>query len=200
MQASSTADHNGGLFWVTGLPGAGKSTLARELHARLLPANKILLDGDQLREILGPLGGGYSRPERLLLAEFYSRLCRDLARQGAWVVCATVSLMREVHELNRRSIPQYVEIFVHADEAQLKARNQKGLYSGAQPQADPKLSAAQAVLGFAPDFPANPTLTLDNSGQRTPAQLVDQAIRDLAESAPFTRALFRQGLQSQETS
>jgi adenylylsulfate kinase-like enzyme len=54
-----------------------------------------------------------------------------LTEQGLDVVCATMSLFREVHELNRATIQNYYEIFVECDMQELIRRDQKGIYSKA---------------------------------------------------------------------
>ncbi|MBV9559766.1 MAG: adenylyl-sulfate kinase, partial [Bradyrhizobium sp.] len=83
----------GATYWITGLPGAGKTTIARLLWTKLrsegLPA--ILIDGDRMRNILGDRFG-YSREEREQLAGIYGRWCLELNRQGTDAVCATVSM------------------------------------------------------------------------------------------------------------
>src|SRR5215475_1968925 len=81
----------GRTYWVTGLPGAGKTTIGRRLWQRLQAAGRfaIFLDGDVLRGILGG-EHGHSQQERRALAQSYAQLCRELTLQGAEVVCATV--------------------------------------------------------------------------------------------------------------
>ena len=65
---------SGWTLWLTGLPAAGKSTIARALLARLREQGgcAVLLDSDELRALLQPTGA-YSDEER---AEFYLRLVR----------------------------------------------------------------------------------------------------------------------------
>src|SRR5947209_8843532 len=81
------ASHQGRVIWLTGLSGAGKSTVAREvvnrLHGRGI--RPVLLDGDELRGALG-VSGSYDRASRRQLAFVYARLCRLLACQGHTVV------------------------------------------------------------------------------------------------------------------
>lgn len=125
---SSTA----ALYWITGLSGAGKTTIGKALYAQLKrrSPNVVFLDGDVLRAVFGSLHG-HSIEERKILARSYSNLCRILTEQGISVVCATISLFREVHELNRATIGNYFEIFVECDMQELIRRDQKGIYSKA---------------------------------------------------------------------
>ncbi len=119
----------GRVFWITGLSGAGKTMLAGHLLIRLAAAGlrPLLLDGDVLREVFGG-SAGHGLEERRRLAFNYARLCRELSRQGATVVCATISMFEAVREWNRANIPCYTEIYLRATMAELVAQDDKGLY------------------------------------------------------------------------
>jgi len=122
----------GRVFWITGLSGAGKSTVGR-LFFDLLRADNttaVFLDGDILREVFGN-DLGHSREDRLKSAMRNARLCRMLAEQGLDVVCATISLFRECQEWNRNNIRSYYEIFLRVPMQVLIERDQKQLYSRA---------------------------------------------------------------------
>ena len=76
------------VIWITGLSGAGKTTLAKEIVNQLTTENiePILLDGDQLREIFvdssNQVISSHDRSSRLTLALKYSGLTRLLSEQG----------------------------------------------------------------------------------------------------------------------
>ncbi len=83
----------GYVIWLTGLSGAGKTTIAHELLKRAVAAGKspILLDGDELRWALGATSK-FDPDARRELGLTYARLCRLLSIQGHAVICATISL------------------------------------------------------------------------------------------------------------
>src|SRR5580658_2984713 len=81
----------GRVFWITGLSGAGKTTLGRELWRRLRAAGRpvVFLDGDALRSAIAE-DLGHDARDRRRSAMRNARLCRLLADQGSDVVCATI--------------------------------------------------------------------------------------------------------------
>lgn len=132
IKAMTMSDKNK-IIWITGLSGAGKTTLALELVKRLRSEGfpVISLDGDDLREVFGAVSfneKNYGRNGRLALAMQYAHLCRVLAGQGFTVVIATISLFREVHQWNRENLPGYFEIYLKAPVEELRRRDPKGIY------------------------------------------------------------------------
>lgn len=146
----------GFLVWVTGLAGSGKTTLGRSLRDSLVASGTpaVLLDGDELREVAGGVFG-YDRDGRLRCAQFYSRLCTLLTDQGVNVICCTVSMFESVRERNRRRVPRYLEIYLRAPNALLRARNQHDLYA-AKPGTGPVVG-----VDLEPEEPAHPDLVFD---------------------------------------
>ena len=147
----------GRVFWITGLSGVGKSTLAGRLRARFRDhgVNAILLDGDRLREAIAP-DAGHTAPERRALAFAYARLCRELAGQGFVVLCATVSMFHDVRKWSRAEIPGYREIYLRVPLDEIRNRDPKGLYG----------SGAADVVGVdvAAEEPQEPDATIENYG------------------------------------
>ena len=173
----------GTVIWITGLPGAGKTTIARELERQIrvrTPA-VVSVDGDAFREILGN-DLGYSSADRLENARRIGRLCRMLSIQGQHVVCSTVSLFHECHAWNRAHFPRYLEVLVRARDETLRARDQKQLYSRAHAGTEPNVPGA----GQPYELPLNPDLVLDNDdGGDAPPRL---AARILERLFPASRS------------
>ena len=143
----------GRVFWITGLSGAGKTTLAKALQ-KAVPGS-LLLDGDELREALGSESRGFDAESRRQLALSYARLAGLLARQGATVIVATISLFHELHAWNRANLPGYMEIFLDVPEAVRRRRDPKGLYAANVPHMTGREVKAE--------LPLAPHLRLDGS-------------------------------------
>ncbi len=120
----------GRVFWITGLPGSGKSTLAAELYRcmREQTAAVIRIDGDEFRVLMGN-DLGKDLDGRVKNAFRIARTCQWLSLQGIHVVCATVSLYRDIHTWNRENIPDYFEILVEASVEARRLRDTKGLFT-----------------------------------------------------------------------
>lgn len=123
----------GRVIWITGLSGAGKTTLAHEVVILLRNEDEavVMLDGDVLREVFGAEAANASnhgRQGRIDLAMKYAHLCKVIADQGLTVVIATISLFREVHTWNRKNLPGYFEVYLKVPEEELRRRDPKGIY------------------------------------------------------------------------
>jgi adenylylsulfate kinase-like enzyme len=162
----------GRVFWITGLSGAGKTTIATALVAQFrdcgLPA--VLLDGDRLRAILAP-EAGHDLAERKRLALTYGRLCAELSAQGMIVVCATISMFHAVHDWNRANISGYREIYLRASLEERMQRDPKGFYKAS------RSGALENMVGIdlQPEEPRAPDLAIDN-GNGDSADSVVEAI------------------------
>ncbi len=154
----------GQVIWITGLSGAGKTSIAGKVVEQLRAReNAILLDGDVVREIVADPKTGHDTESRLVNAYRICRLAQVLAAQGFTVVVATMSLFREIHSWNRRNLPRYFEVYLKVDLEVLRARDPKGLYSRVECGDEAHL----AGVDIPHEEPLDPDLTIDNNGPAT---------------------------------
>ncbi len=154
----------GKLIWITGLSGAGKTTIGSEVYEIIKKKylNIVFMDGDIIREILGN-DLGHDIEDRKKNAIRISKMCEFLTNQNINVVCSTMSLFKEIHDLNRRNIKKYYEIFIDVSIEELIKRDSKGLYSKALK------GEINNVMGvdLPYDKPENPFMIIDNSTLET---------------------------------
>jgi adenylylsulfate kinase len=118
------------VFWITGLPGAGKTTLARTV-VEYLKGNgvpTVWLDGDALRNALG-VSSRHDRAGRFEMAQSYARLAGLFVEQEFSVVVSTVSLFHDIHAANRTMFDSYLEVFLEVDPVDSKSGPRAHLYS-----------------------------------------------------------------------
>ncbi len=124
--------HQGFAIWLTGLSGAGKSTIAERLVAdlRARGAKVELLDGDIVRTNLSQ-GLGFSREDRDTNIRRIGFVAELLARNGVIVIVAAISPYRAVRDEVKGKIGRFVEVHVDCPIEVLTARDVKGLYKRA---------------------------------------------------------------------
>ena len=197
VDPDQSAKTRGRVFWITGLSGAGKTTIGESLWHRLRAAGRpaILLDGDKLRGAIAE-DLGHPIEDRRRSAMRNGRLCQLLAAQGNDVVCATISMFHEVQRWNRKHIPGYFEIYLRVPLAEIERRDPKGIYARAR-----KGEAANVVgIDIAPEEPEAPDLVLDNHGSLDADAAVDliweRIFADTGDQ-PATTALVQFGTKAE---
>ena len=132
--------------WLTGLPGCGKSAIARELlallHARGLDA--AVLESDVLRTQLTPFAS-YAPPERDFFYAALAHFGTYVVGQGRPVVFDATANLRAYRDAARGRIGRFAEVFVDTPLEVCAARDPKGLYRGAREGRSETLPGAQAA-------------------------------------------------------
>ncbi|MGJ0507594.1 MAG: adenylyl-sulfate kinase [Methylocystis sp.] len=122
--------HRPGVIWFTGLPGAGKSTLAKITETRLIQLGfrAYLLDGDFLRQGLNR-DLGFSRSDRAESVRRTSEVAKLMTNAGFVVICALVSPFRAERQLARGLFGAgFIEVFVDTPLAVCVDRDPKDIY------------------------------------------------------------------------
>jgi adenylylsulfate kinase len=122
----------GFVLWLTGLSGAGKSTVAAKLAPALAErGHRVeLLDGDEVRTNLCQ-GLGFSRADRDTNIARIGYVAGKLAKHGVAVLVAAISPYRQARDQVRASVEVFVEVHVAAPVATCAQRDPKGLYAKA---------------------------------------------------------------------
>jgi adenylyl-sulfate kinase len=152
--------HRAAVIWLTGLSGAGKSTIAREIERQLFErrCRTVVLDGDQLRDgLCSDLG--FSPADRTENIRRAGEMARILFEQGCIVLCAFVSPYRLDRERVRARFPEgsFLEVFVRATLETCRMRDPKGLYARAGEGQILQFTGVSAPY----EEPLRPDVTLD---------------------------------------
>ena len=129
------------LFWITGLSGAGKTSIAKKLLKKITKkyGSTIVISGDDLRKIFELKG--YTLNERLKLSEKYCKLSKFITNQKINVIFATVAMMDKPREWNRKNIIR---------------EKKKKIYNS-------KKSSQLVGLDIKAEYPKNPDIIVNNN-------------------------------------
>ncbi|MCL5408127.1 MAG: adenylyl-sulfate kinase [Candidatus Thermoplasmatota archaeon] len=126
------SSEKGFVLWFTGLPGAGKTTLAERIKTIFTEKGmKVeILDGDEIRKGLSR-DLGFSKEDREKHNERVIFVAKLLSRNGVVTLVPLISPYREVRAEARKEISDFVEVYVRCPLDVLIKRDPKGLYKKA---------------------------------------------------------------------
>ncbi|MER6677044.1 adenylyl-sulfate kinase [Streptomyces sp. NPDC000983] len=178
---TTTARAQGATIWLTGLPSAGKTTIARLLGDRLKAGGHRVevLDGDEIRRFLSA-GLGFSKEDRNTNVQRIGLVSEVLARNGVLSVVPVIAPYAESREAVRgrhlRSGAPYFEVHVATPVEVCSERDVKGLYAR---QAAGQLAGLTGVDDpYEP--PVDPDLVL-RTQEQSPDESADAVYALLAE-------------------
>ena len=171
MKKIKLNNKKGILFWITGLSGSGKTTIAK----KILPQIKknygptIYISGDEMRNFFNLKG--YSRKERLKIGLGYSDFAKFITNQGFNILFAVIGLFDTVRKHNKRNIQNYLEIYIQSEIKNLIKFSKKKHYQNKQ----------NLVWGLdiKPQFPKNLNLIIKNDFKKSPNLLSKVIIKKL---------------------
>ncbi len=120
------------VVWITGLSGAGKTTLCTALYGLVKPRlpELVTLDGDVVRAAFGA-DLSYREEDRVRQIRRLQALARVLSEQGLAVIVGALYAHPELLAWNRAHFPDYFEVYLEAPLDFLRRRDAKGLYAKA---------------------------------------------------------------------
>ncbi|MCI4363344.1 MAG: adenylyl-sulfate kinase [Thermoplasmata archaeon] len=195
MPADSTPASEGFILWLEGLPGSGKTTLSRELGARLRSEGwKVeVLDGDEVRRMFSP-DLGFTRKDRELHARRVSYVSRMLARNGVAVIVAMITPYETSRQAARAEVgtTRFTEVWLSCPLAICQQRDPKGIYR----QTEQGLVKRMTGVDDPFEEPLNPDLVLDTSSDPATAS-AQKLYEHLASSGLLTPHPPRPALRAQ---
>jgi adenylylsulfate kinase len=121
------------ILWLTGLSGAGKTTIAQGVEYALKKRSCLVevLDGDIIRTKLSK-DLGFSKEDRETNIRRIGFVANLLSRNGVVVIVAAISPYRAVRNELRRTTENFIEVYVNAPLNVCEVRDVKGLYAMAR--------------------------------------------------------------------
>ena len=130
-ERSNLMRHRPAVLWFTGLPGAGKSTIANLVDAGLNKRgiHTVLLDGDNIRHGLNR-DLGFTKADRVENIRRIGEVAKLMTEAGLVVLCAVISPFSAERQTVREllEVGEFIEIFVDAPLDVCISRDVKGLY------------------------------------------------------------------------
>ena len=163
--------NKGILFWITGLSGSGKTTIAQKIESNI--SNKygptVTVSGNDLRRIFN--FKKFSRKDRLAYALSYSKFCKYITNNKINIILSTVSLFHKVRKWNRSNIQNYIEIYIQSNIHKIIKQKKKFLYKGNYGN----------IVGksIKPEFPQSPHITIKNDFDKSISTLSNELIKKI---------------------
>ena len=158
---SQTTTKQGFVLWLTGLSGAGKSTVAERLYDELVALGKPVerLDGDVLRGVFP--NTGFTKEARDEHVKRVGFLASRLEHHGVIVIAAFISPYRDARRFVRNLCGNFIEVFVNATLDECKRRDVKGLYQKVEAGEIKNFTGVDDPY----EAPENPEITIDTTNQ-----------------------------------
>ena len=163
------------VIWLTGLSGAGKTTIAEKL-CEILRKRQVTcenLDGDVIRRYFPKTG--FSREERDTHIRRVGYVASCLEKYGVTVVAALISPYEESREFVRSICQNYMEVYISTHINLCEKRDVKGLYAKARQGILTQFTG----IDDAYDVPKNPDVVIDTE-HLTVEEAADQVIQAIA--------------------
>lgn len=143
------------LFWITGLSGSGKTTIAKLIKKNIVReyGPTLVLSGDDLRKIFNL--NKYDKLSRLEYGLKFSNFCKKITDQKINIVFAVVGMFKKVRSQNRKNIHNYVEIFIQSNLKNIIKKRKKKIYH--------KNIKNIVGLDIKPELPQKPNLIIKNN-------------------------------------
>ena len=160
------------LFWITGLSGAGKTSIAKAIKNQIIKryGPTLLVNGDDLRNLFKLKK--YDKESRLAYGIMFHKFAKYITNQNINLIFAVVGLFEEIRDLNKKNIDNYVEIYIKASIKKIKKNKKKKIYFN---------NKKKSIVGLTikPEFPKKPHIIINNNFNKSILQLSKDLLKNL---------------------
>ena len=163
------------LFWLTGLSGSGKTSIAKSLYNEI---NKrygptIVISGDDIRNDFKLKG--YDRTSREKIGLMYTNFFKRILDQKINIIFAGIVLIKNVRIYNRKIISNYFEIYIKSNIDQVKKI--KKAY---------KLKKNVVGLDIIPEFPKKADIVINNNFTSSKNEIAKKILKKILKKIPYS--------------
>ena len=116
------------LFWITGLSGAGKTSVANEIKSKITEqfGPTLVVNGDDLRRVFKL--NKYDQKSRLENGKNFGKFAKFITNQNINLIFTVVGMFDQIRIWNKKNIDNYVEIYLKASVSKIRKKRKKKLY------------------------------------------------------------------------
>ena len=163
--------NKGILFWITGLSGAGKTSIAKQIFKKVQIKHgpTISISGDEFRKLFDL--NKFTKKEREKNYIKYLRFAKFMTDQNINVIFDLIGLYDKARAWNRKNIDNYIEIYIKADIQKIIKFNKKKIYKN-----DKKNIIGLSIKA---EYPKKPDIIIENNFDRPVKKLSEELVKKL---------------------
>jgi len=170
MKKLKRNNRKGILFFVTGLSGSGKTSIAKKIKKKITKfyGPTLLVSGDNIRKIVGFYK--YTYDERLSLSKKVCKFIKFITNQKINVIFASVGMMHKTRKWYKNSVDNYIEIYIKVDLNKIIKLKKKKIYQN-------KKSGDIVGIAIKPEFPKKPNIIIRNDFKKSVDDLASNLLK-----------------------
>ena len=174
MEKKRKIKDKGILFWITGLSGSGKTQIAKKIKNQIskIYGPTIFISGDDMRKIFELKE--YTKKARIAYGIKLARFYKFVTDQNINIIFAVVSLRDKIRKWNKKTISNYIEIYIKADIKKIMSIGKKKIYKN--------FNKNIVGIDIIPEFPKSPNITIENNFNKSVKRLSDELLKKIKKT------------------
>ena len=159
------------LFWITGLSGAGKTSVANEIKNEITKqfGPTLVFNGDDLRKIFHL--NKYDQKSRLENGKNFGKFAKFITDQNINLIFTVVGMFDQIRAWNKKNIDNYIEVYLKASVSKIRKKRKKKLYF--------KKNSPIVGIQIKPEFPKKPNFIVKNDFTKTIKEISQSLLKKI---------------------